>query len=116
VYEAQARIVHAMGQGYADSIKAAVGTVEFNSARSLSYGMDKSHQWGDQVCMPCYYSKLLDANISVFQSEIRKSFEPLMEDRLSILNAKNLNRRNCYFLGLAIRDEDLPWDQTQMDW
>jgi len=117
VYEAQARIVHAMGNShYADSIKTALGTVEFNAARSLSHGGDQIHQCGDQVCMPCYYSKLLNANLYCFQSEIRKSFEPLMEDRLTLINANNLKRRSCYFLGLAIRDEDLPWDQTQTDW
>lgn len=116
VCEAQARIVHEMGHSnYVDSIKIAVGTMEFSAARSF-FGGDDHHPWEHQICMPCYYRKLLNANTPFFQSEIRKSFEPLMEDRLSLINANNLKKRSCYFLGLEIRDEDLPWDQTQMDW
>jgi hypothetical protein len=117
VYEAQARIVSAMGYGnYTDSTKIALGTVEFNAAKKVSFIWDDIHPGGDQVCMPCYYRELLKANISFFQPLIKSSFEPLMEDRLSLINANNLYRRSCYFLGLEIRDEDLPWDQTQMDW
>jgi len=117
VCEAQQRIVLEMGQSdQAGKTKNAVGILQFSAAQRVSYGCDTFHQIADQVCLPCYYRKLLDANTSPFQYQIKLSFAPLMEDRLTLINANYLNRRSCYFLGLAIRDEDLPWDQTQTDW
>jgi hypothetical protein len=117
VYEAQARIIRAMGLGdHAGKTQGAVGVGQFTAAKSVSYVWDHFHRMTDEVCMPCYYRQLLSASIPFFQSAIRKSFEPLMEDRLTLINANNLKRRSCYFLGLEIRDEDLPWDQTQTDW
>lgn len=68
------------------------------------------------ICLPCYYRTLANTNTTPYQDKLRKLIEPLWESNLSLIRAKNLKKRECYFLGVNIRDSELPWDQTQTDW
>lgn len=68
------------------------------------------------LCLPCYYHRLCHANTGDMQKVIQPQILPQRDDNLALINAKDIRYRDCYFLGLTIKDEDLPWDQTQTDW
>jgi hypothetical protein len=109
----QARIILSMSYELPTSnMGTALGAGELEAAR----GLRSTHLSCSTICLPCYYRNLANAKTVPYQERLRKLIEPLWESNLRLINAKNLKKRECYFLGVHIRNEDLPWDQNQTDW
>ncbi len=109
----QARIILSMSyENISSNMGTALGAGELEAAR----GLRSTHSPHVPICLPCYYRNLANAKTSSYQEKSRTLIEPLWESNLSLIKAKNVKKRECYFLGVNIRDEELPWDQTQTDW
>jgi hypothetical protein len=90
----------------------ALGAGELEAARWLR----STHSSFGQIFLPCYYRTLPNAKTGPYQEKLREFIEPLWENNHSLVNSKHLKKSEFYFLGVHIRDEELPWDQTQTDW
>ena len=102
----QARIILSMSyEQPATNMGTALGVGELEAAK----GLRSTHLSCSTICLPCYYRNLENAKTGPCQERLRNLIEPLW-GRISVSSMpKTLNKRECYFLGVQIRDEEFPW-------